>query len=106
MEARVHVLIKEDREGMVLGNLNACVAVQDHCEVLLLVARGPAEGLKGEEGFWEVDRGGYIRNWLIDTEGSGSCMVDIVRRFWPTRKGCIPVRISSNFSDISICFLG
>ena len=23
----------------------------------------------------------------MDVEGSGGCMVDIVRRFWPTRTG-------------------
>ena len=87
LEARVDALIKENREVIVVGDLNACAAVQDHCEGSLLVARGLAEGLKGEEGFWGVDRRGYIRNWLMDTEGSGGCMVDIVRRFWPTRKG-------------------
>ena len=86
LEARVDALIKENREVMVVGDLNACAAVQDHCEGPLLVARGLAEGLQGDEGFWGVDRRGYIRDWLMDSEGSGGCMVDIVRRFWPTRK--------------------
>ena len=87
LEARVDALIKEGREVMVVGDLNACAAVQDHCEGPLLVARGLTEGLQGDEGFWGVDRRGYIRDWLMDSEGSGGCMVDIVRRFWPTRKG-------------------
>lgn len=87
LEARVDALIKENREVMVVGDLNACAAVQDHCEGPLLVARGLAEGLQGDEGFWGVDRRGYIRDWLVDSDGSGGCMVDIVRRFWPTRKG-------------------
>ena len=72
---------------MVVGDLNACAAVQDHCEGPLLVARGLAEGLEGDEGFWGVGHRGYIRDWLMDSEGSSGCMVDIVRRFWPTRKG-------------------
>jgi AP endonuclease-2 len=87
LEARVDALIKENREVMVVGDLNACAAVQDHCEGPLLVARGLAEGLQGDEGFWGVDHRGYVRDWLMDSEGSGGCMVDIVRRFWPTRKG-------------------
>ena len=87
LEARVHALIKEGRQVMVVGDLNACVAVQDHCEGSLLVARGLAEGLQGEEGFWGVDYRGYIRDWVVEGGGTGGCMVDIVRRFWPTRKG-------------------
>jgi len=87
LEARVDGLIKEGREVMVVGDLNACAAVQDHCEGSLLVARGHSEGFQGEEGFWGVDYRGYIRNWLMDAGGTGGCMVDIVRRFWPTRKG-------------------
>ena len=87
LEARVDALIKEGREVMVVGDLNACAAVQDHCEGSLLVAPGLADGPQGEEGFWGVDRRGYIRDWLMDVEGSGGCMVDIVRRFWPTRTG-------------------
>jgi AP endonuclease 2 len=87
LEARVDALIKEGREVMVVGDLNACAAVQDHCEGSLLVAKGLAEGLQGEEGFWGAIPRGYIRNWLMDDEGTGGCMVDIVRRFWPTRKG-------------------
>ncbi|KAF8799986.1 DNase I-like protein [Phlegmacium glaucopus] len=102
LEARVDALIKEGREVMVVGDLNACAAVQDHCEGSLLVARGLAEGLHGEEGFWGADRRGYIRDWLIDAGGTGGCMVDIVRRFWPTRKGmytCWNTKISARESN-------
>lgn len=87
LEARVDGLIKEGREVMVVGDLNACAAVQDHCEGSLLVAQGLAKGLQDEEGFWGVNCRGVVKDWLMDADGSGGCMVDIVRRFWPTRKG-------------------
>ena len=47
-------LIKEDRELMVVRDLNTCAAVQDHCEGPLLVARGLAESFQGEEDLWGV----------------------------------------------------
>ena len=34
LEGRVDALIKEDRGVMVVGDLSACAAVQDHCESL------------------------------------------------------------------------
>ena len=101
LKARVDALIKEGREVMVVGDLNACAAIQDHCEGSLLVARGLAKGLQGEEGFWGVNCRGYVRNWLVDAEGSG-CMVDIVRRFWPTRKGMYTCMYSSRLLSLSI----
>ena len=41
----------------------------EDCEGSLLIARGL--GLQGEEDFWGVNHRGYIRNWLMDTEGLG-----------------------------------
>ncbi|KAF8961943.1 Endonuclease/exonuclease/phosphatase [Flammula alnicola] len=88
LEARVNGLIKEGREVMVVGDLNACAAIQDHCEGHLM----------GEEGFWGKDYRRWIRDWLVTQDGTGGCMVDIVRKFWPDRKGmytCWNTKISA-----------
>ena len=86
LETRVRTLIEEERQVMVVGDLNACASVEDHCEGQLMVERGLAEGLQGEEGFWGKDYRKWIRDWLVNDDGSGGCMVDIVRKFWPDRK--------------------
>lgn len=86
LEARVDGLIQEGRQVMVVGDLNACVAVEDHCEGPFMVARGLAEGLQGEEGFWGKEHRRWIRDWVVKDDGSG-CMIDIVRKLWPDRKG-------------------
>lgn len=84
LSARVQGLIAlEKREVIVVGDLNACAAVIDHCEGDLIVAKGHAEGQEGEDGFW----GKGYRRWLRDWVGEGGPMVDVVRKFWPDRKG-------------------
>ncbi|KDR70942.1 hypothetical protein GALMADRAFT_75643 [Galerina marginata CBS 339.88] len=100
LEARVTGLVREGREVMVVGDLNACAAVEDHCEGHLMVERGLAEGLKGEEGFWGVEYRRWIRDWLVrkTDEGTRGSMVDIVRQFWPERRGmytCWNTKISA-----------
>lgn len=91
LELRVKGLLEEGREVMVLGDINACAAVIDHCEGPLLVSRGQTMGMKDEEGFWGNGFRTWLRNWLAheDSEGAahGGPMVDIVRRFWPDRRG-------------------
>ena len=59
MKTRVDALIKEDRELMVVRDLNTCAAVQDHCEGPLLVARGLAESFQGEWGVHQELADGY-----------------------------------------------
>ncbi|PPQ65181.1 hypothetical protein CVT24_011058 [Panaeolus cyanescens] len=89
MERRVALLIKQGREVMVVGDLNACAAVEDHVEGRLMVERGLKEGLSGEEGFWGKEYRRLLKDWLITDEDNGDskgCLVDIVRRFWPHRK--------------------
>lgn len=91
LESRVKGFIeKEGREVIVVGDINACAAVIDHCEGPLMVARGQAAGMEGEEGFWEKPCRMWLRDWLIH-EGEGGvdrgCLVDIVRQFWPNRPG-------------------
>ncbi|KAJ7088856.1 Endonuclease/exonuclease/phosphatase [Mycena belliarum] len=99
LEARVKGLIEvEQREVVVLGDLNACAAMADHCEGDLMVARGQAEGMLGEDGFWARD----VRRWLRDWVSEDGCLVDVVRRFWPDRKGmytCWNTKISARESN-------
>ncbi|PPQ72764.1 hypothetical protein CVT26_003146 [Gymnopilus dilepis] len=98
LSARVAGLIEEGRQVMVVGDLNACAAVEDHCEGQLMVEKGWKEGLEGEEGFWGKEYRRWIRDWLVKEDGTGGCMVDIVRKFWPDRKGmytCWNTKISA-----------
>ncbi|RDB15925.1 DNA-(apurinic or apyrimidinic site) lyase 2 [Hypsizygus marmoreus] len=103
LEARVKGLVeKEGREVIVVGDLNACAAVIDHCEGHLMVARGKAEGLEGEDGFWGKDVRRWLRGWLVNEDDTGGYMVDIVRRLWPDRKGmytCWNTKISARDSN-------
>ncbi|KAJ6552810.1 Endonuclease/exonuclease/phosphatase [Mycena capillaripes] len=104
LEARVKGLIEvEKREVIVVGDLNACAAVIDHAEGNLMVTRGQAEGMEGEDGFWARDVRRWLRSWLIsEEEGNKGCLVDVVRRFWPDRKGmytCWNTKISARESN-------
>ncbi|KAF8875958.1 Endonuclease/exonuclease/phosphatase [Gymnopilus junonius] len=98
LSARVAGLIEEGRQVMVVGDLNACASIEDHCEGRLMVEKGLKEGLEGEEGFWGREHRRWLRDWLIKEDGTGGCMVDIVRKFWPDRKGmytCWNTKISA-----------
>ncbi|KAJ7633987.1 Endonuclease/exonuclease/phosphatase [Mycena rosella] len=106
LEARVRGLIEvEKREVIVVGDLNACAAVVDHCEGHLMVARGQSEGMSGEDGFWARDARRWLRSWLIPEDGGNNNegrLVDVVRRFWPERKGmytCWNTKISARDSN-------
>jgi AP endonuclease-2 len=96
LETRVRGLIQEGREVMVVGDLNACAAVEDHCEGQLMVARGLVEGLQGEEGFWGKDHRRWIRDLLMKEDGTCGGMIDIVRKFWPNRKGMYTCAFSTS----------
>lgn len=87
LEARVKGLVElEGREVIVVGDLNACAAVIDHCEGQLMVSRGLTEGLQGEEGFWGKDARRWLRGWMVAEDDTGGPMIDITRRLWPDRK--------------------
>ena len=87
LSVRVKGLLEEGREVMVLGDINACAAVIDHCEGNIMVARGKAAGMEGEDGFWEKEYRRWLRDWLQSEDGTEGPLIDIVRRFWPGRKG-------------------
>ncbi|EAU90023.1 DNA-(apurinic or apyrimidinic site) lyase 2 [Coprinopsis cinerea okayama7 len=99
LETRVRGLIeKEKREVIVVGDLNACAAVIDHCEGELMIKKGQAMGLEGEEGFWGKEYRRWIRDWLVKEDGTGGTLVDITRKLWPDREGmytCWNTKISA-----------
>ncbi|KAG6860520.1 hypothetical protein C0995_010300 [Termitomyces sp. Mi166 len=103
LEARVKGLVEvEGKEVIVVGDLNACAAVIDHCEGPLMVAKGLAEGLVGEEGFWGKDVRRWMRDFTVSEDGTAGHMIDITRRLWPNRKGmytCWNTKISARDSN-------
>ncbi|KAG6887042.1 hypothetical protein C0992_001079 [Termitomyces sp. T32_za158] len=103
LEARIKGLVEvEGREVILVGDLNACAAVIDHCEGPLMVAKGLAEGLVGEEGFWGKECRRWMRDFMVTEDGTGGHMVDITRRLWPDRKGmytCWNTKISARDSN-------
>ena len=89
LRARIQGLVeREKREVVLLGDINACASLMDHCEGHLMVAKGIAEGLNGEEGFWGKNARRWLRNLMVDeSEGTKGYVVDVTRRFHPDRKG-------------------
>ncbi|KAJ3853459.1 Endonuclease/exonuclease/phosphatase [Lentinula lateritia] len=102
LEARVRALIREGREVILLGDINACAAVIDHCEGDIIVRRGIAQGFNGnsEEYFWVEND---ARRWLRDLlEGGKKCFVDVVRKYHPERQGmftCWNTKLSARASN-------
>lgn len=87
LEARVRALIREGREVILLGDINACAALIDHCEGDIIKRRGVAQGFDGdaEQYFWAENE---ARRWLRDLlEGDKKCLVDVVRSYHPEREG-------------------
>ncbi|KAJ8085338.1 Class II abasic (AP) endonuclease [Marasmius tenuissimus] len=108
LEDRVRALMREGREVVLVGDLNACAALIDHCEGNLIIKRGLAEGKDGETWFWEERDGRrWLRDLLIEegVNGTGkekACLVDIVRKFHPERKGmytCWNTKLSARDSN-------
>ena len=74
LHARVASLVDAGREVVVVGDMNVCAAPSDHADGLL-----PSSA----ESFWDHPARAWFRGWL-DPQGP---MVDVLRSFWPDRKG-------------------
>jgi AP endonuclease 2 len=74
LEERVRKLVEEGRQVMVVGDMNICATPLDHCDGHL-----PSSAAT----FWNHPARAWFHNWL-EPEGM---MVDVLRRFWPDRKG-------------------
>ncbi|KAJ3821545.1 Endonuclease/exonuclease/phosphatase [Lentinula raphanica] len=102
LEARIRALIREGREVILLGDINACAAIMDHCEGDIIVRRGAGLGFSGdsEEYFWVENE---ARRWLRDLlEGEKKCLVDVVRKYHPERRGmftCWNTKLSARASN-------
>ncbi|KAF5373154.1 hypothetical protein D9758_001779 [Tetrapyrgos nigripes] len=91
LEARIKSLIREGREVILVGDLNACATINDHCEGEIIVKRvtrerqfRDGEDMDPEEIFWEEKQ---WRRWLRDLIiGEKKCFVDVTRVYHPERK--------------------
>ena len=80
LQERVRTLIEEGREVIVIGDINICAAPLDH---------GEGHFASRSSCFYDHPARAWFRRWL-EPEG---CMIDMVRKFWPERKGmytCAP----------------
>lgn len=74
LQERVRKFITEGREVIVLGDINVCATPLDHCDGHL-----PSNA----NTFWEHSARAWFHQWLHPL----GPMVDVVRTFWPDRKG-------------------
>ncbi|KAF7982512.1 hypothetical protein HWV62_28116 [Athelia sp. TMB] len=95
LATRVRRLIAEGREVVLVGDINVCVAAEDHCD-------GGLESVR--EGFYNHP----ARRWARDlfgengVQGEEKTLVDVVRRVWPERKAmytCWNTKISARASN-------
>ncbi|KAI0369805.1 DNase I-like protein [Pilatotrama ljubarskyi] len=86
LQERVRKLIEEEhREVIVVGDINICSTPLDHCDGHL-----PSN----QATFYDHPARAWFRNWL----SPNGPMIDIVRSFWPDRKGlftCWNMRIQA-----------
>lgn len=75
LQSRVQTLINEGREVIVVGDINVVAELIDHAE-------GALESRKA--GFYDAPHRKWFGQWLM---GGGGPMHDVVRSFWPERKG-------------------
>ena len=74
LQERVKGLIAEGREVVVVGDLNVCAAPIDH---------GDGHLPSNASTFWDHPARAWMRNWLAPR----GPLVDVLRHFWPDRKG-------------------
>ncbi|KIY69404.1 DNase I-like protein [Cylindrobasidium torrendii FP15055 ss-10] len=103
LSERVRQLVEvEKREVIVLGDLNACAALIDHCEGPIMAKKLGLDpnSPDAESAFWaEKECRGWLHNWLVD---AGGPFVDVVRQLHPDRKGmftCWNTKISARESN-------
>lgn len=77
VDRRVRNLIKAGRHVIVVGDLNICASNLDTAE----------PGQRAKEQGLEEFTDHPPRKWLKQFTGPGGPMIDITRRFHPTRKG-------------------
>ncbi|KAI0358310.1 DNase I-like protein [Trametes cingulata] len=86
LQERVRKLIEEEhREVIVLGDINICSTPLDHCDGHL-----PSN----QATFYDHPARAWFRNW----QSPNGPMIDVVRTFWPDRKGlytCWNMRIQA-----------
>lgn len=74
LQERVNKLIGEGREVIVVGDVNICAAPLDHCD---------GHFASNAATFHDHPARAWFHNWLTP---NGS-MTDVVRSFWPDRRG-------------------
>ncbi|KAF8552229.1 DNase I-like protein [Imleria badia] len=85
LQERVNNLIAQGREVIVVGDINICAAPLDHCDGHLA---------SNAAMFHDHPARAWFHNWLTPN----GCMTDVVRSFWPSRKGmytCWNTKISA-----------
>lgn len=74
LQERVNNLISEGREVVVVGDINICATPLEHCDGHLA---------SNTATFHDHPARVWFHNWLTPN----GCMADVVRSFWPGRKG-------------------
>jgi AP endonuclease-2 len=87
LQERVKSLIAEGREVIVVGDLNVCAAPIDHCDGHL-----PSNA----STFWDHPARAWMRDWLTPR----GPLIDVLRMFWPDRKGMYTCTFSRAMYDL------
>lgn len=74
LQERVRKLVNEGREVVVVGDINVCATPLDHCDGHLA---------SNATTFHNHPARAWFHRWLNPI----GCMTDVVRTFWPDRKG-------------------
>lgn len=74
LQERVNKLVNQGREVILVGDINICATPLDHCDGHLA---------SNAATFHDHPARAWFHNWLTPN----GCMVDVVRSFWPGRKG-------------------
>jgi AP endonuclease 2 len=92
LQERLRILIEEGRKVIIIGDINICATPLDH---------GEGQLASRSSVFYDHPARVWFRK-LLEPEG---CMVDLVRKFWPDRKGmftCTPLFFVNLHSPLTI----